>query len=128
MRINMSRWLIILAAVVLSGCTTSTPENERYGSGFIVVNEETWSASHTTPSPFTVIEGEISCGSHPSFGREVYFEPKGYTNESNIGTPLNRSAMDALNQGNLTTNVPYSIKKGADLHEAIQVGLKVCDE
>lgn len=128
MRINMSRWLIILAAVVLSGCTTSIPEDERYGSGFIEVNEKTWGANHTTPYPFTVSEGEISCGSHPSFGRQVYFEPKGYTDESYIGTPLNRSAMNALKQSYLTTNVPYSIKNGANLHEAIQVGLTVCDE
>lgn len=30
--------------------------------------------------------------------------------------------------GRLTSNVPYSVKKGANLSEAVQIGLRVCDE
>ena len=127
MRINMSRWLIAIAPVLLIGCSPSTAEDELYGAGFIIVNEQTWGENHTSPYPFTVA-GEISCGSHPEFGREVYFEPVGYTDESNIGTPLNKSAVDSLDRDNMKANVPYSIKKGADLSDAIQIGLRVCDE
>lgn len=127
MRINMSWWLMAIAPVLLMGCSPSTAEDQFYGSGYIVVDEQTWGENHMTPYPFTA-PGEISCGSHPEFGREVYFEPKGYTDESYIGTPLNKSAVDSLNQANMSANVPYSIKVGADLNEAIQAGLRVCDE
>lgn len=30
--------------------------------------------------------------------------------------------------GHLTSNVPYSVKKRANLSEAVQIGLRVCDE
>ena len=71
-------------------------------------------------------EGEIGCASNLTFGREVYFNPKGYTDESYIGTPLNKSAVDGLKLSSLTPNVPYNVK--ADLNEAVRIGLKVCDE
>lgn len=128
MRVNMSRWLTVVASLAIIGCSTTSSKDETYGSGFVVVSEETWGTDHTTPYPFTVPEGEISCGFHPEFGREVYFEPVGYTDESYIGTPLNKSAVDSLNQANMSANVPYSIKEGADVNEAIEIGLKVCDE
>ena len=128
MRIYMSRRLIVLASVAIIGCSAADSEDEQYGSGFSVVSEETWGTNHTTPYPFTVAEGEISCGSHPAFGREVYFQPKGYTDEFYIGTPLNKSAVNSLNQSNMSPNVPYGIKEDADLNEAIEIGLKVCDE
>ena len=128
MRINMSRWLIAVASVAIIGCSSGTIEDELYGSGFIEVNEQTWGKSYTTPYPFTMPEGEIACASNPAFGREVYFQPKGYTDESYIGTPLNKSAVDGLQLGRLTPNVPYSVKEGADLSEVVQIGLKVCDE
>ena len=128
MRVNMSRWLVAVASVAIIGCSSADSEDDRYGSGFIVVSEATWGKDHTTPYPFTVPEGEISCGSHPAFGREVIFAPKGYTDESYVGTPLNKSAVERLKRSNLISNVPYSIKEGADLSEAIQIGLKLCDE
>ena len=128
MRINMSRWLIVVASMSIIGCSPASSEDETYGSGFVVVSEWAWGVDHTTPYPFTVPKGEISCGFHPEFGREVYFEPVGYTNESNIGTPLNKAAVDSLNQSNMSPNVLYSIKEGADLSEAIQAGLRICDE
>ena len=127
MRINMSRWLIAIASIAIIGCSSGN-KDEMYGSGYIVVNEQTWNESHTTPYPFTVPEGEIGCASNPAFGREVFFNPKGYTDESYVGTPLNKSAVDGLKLGRLTPNVPYSVKKGADLSEAVQIGLRVCDE
>lgn len=124
----MSRWLTVVAFMSIIGCGTASSEDETYGSGFVVVSEWSWRIDHTTPYPFTVPEGEISCGFHPEFGREVYFEPVGYTDESNIGTPLNKAAVDSLKQSNMSSNVPYSIKEGADVNEAIEIGLKVCDE
>ena len=99
-----------------------------YGSGYIVVSEKTWSKNYTTPYPFMVLEGEIGCASNPAYGREVYFHPKGYTDESYIGTPLNRSAVESLKQANMIASVPYNIKEGADLNEAVQISLSVCDE
>lgn len=116
-----------IAPVLIMGCSPSTAEGELYGSGYVVVDESSWGENHTTPYPFTAA-GEISCGFHPEFGREVYFEPEGYIDESNIGTPLNKSAVDSLNHANMSANVPYSIKEGADLNDAIQVGLIVCNE
>ena len=126
MRIYMPRWLIAVVPILLIGCNSSTTKNELYGAGFVVVNEQTWGENYMTPYPFTVAEGEISCGYHPAFGREVYFEPEGYTDESYIGTPLTQSAVDSLEQSNMSSNVPYSIKKGADLREAVEIGLKAC--
>ncbi len=128
MRDNMSRGLITLAIFLLVGCSSGTAEDDLYGAGYVIVNEQTWGDSHTTPYPFTVPEGEISCGSNPIFGREVYFEPKGYTDESYIGTPLNKSAVDALSQADMSANVPYSVKVDVDLNEAVQAGLEVCNE
>ncbi len=128
MRINLPWWLIATAPILLVGCNSDTAKDDLYGAGYIVVDERTWGENYTTPYPFTVPEGEISCGSHPAFGREVYFEPKGYTDESYIGTPLNKSAVDSLNQANMSANVPYSIKENADLSDAIKAGLRVCDE
>lgn len=127
MRINMSRWLIAVASIVIIGCSSDN-KDEMYGSGYIVVSEHTWSKNYKTPYPFTVAEGEIACASNPAFGREVYFHPKGYTDESYIGTPLNKSSVDGLKLSHLTPNVPYSVKVGADLSEAVQAGLRVCDE
>lgn len=77
--------------------------------------------------PFTT-DGEISCGIHPEFGPTVYFDPVGFTDESYIGTPLNKAAAEFLNQAGLTPNVPHSIKKGADLSEARALGLEVCNK
>ena len=127
MRINMSRWLIAVASIVIIGCSSGN-KDEMYGVGYILVSEQTWNENYTTPYPFTVPEGEIGCASNPAFGREVYFHPKGYTDESYIGTPLNKSAIDGLKLSRLTPNVPYSVKEGADLNEAVRIGLKVCDE
>ncbi len=78
MRINMSRWLIAIASIVIIGCSSDN-KDEMYSSGYIVVNEQTWSKNYTTLYPFTVSEGKIGCASNPAFGREVYFHPKGYT-------------------------------------------------
>ena len=128
MRINMSRWLVAVASIVIIGCSSDITEDEMYGSGFIVVNEQTWSKNYTTPYPFTVAEGEIGCASNPAFGREVFFNPNSYTDESYIGTPINKAAVDGLKLSRLTPNVPHSVKEGADLREAVQIGLRVCDE
>ena len=123
----MSRWLIAVASIVIIGCSSGN-KDEMYGVGYIVVNEQTWSKNYTTPYPFTVAEGEIACASNPAFGREVFFHPNGYTDESYIGTPLNKSAVDGLKLNRLTPNVPYNVKERADLNEAVRIGLNVCDE
>jgi len=125
----LPRWLIGIAVLSLAACTSS--QNDSYASqfvsGYVVVHEIFWSADHDTPYPFTT-SGEISCVYYPDFGIEVYFEPVGYIDESSIGTPLNKAAAESLKQAGLVPNVPYSIKKGADLSEAREVGLKMCDE
>lgn len=126
MRINMSGWLIALLALSIIACTP-IPEDESYGSGYVVVNETFWAASNSTPYPFTS-SGEISCVDHQTFGRGVYFEPAGFTDESYIGTPLNKAAVATLEQAGMVPNVPYSIKSGADLSEAVEIGLRVCGE
>ena len=129
MRINLPRWLIGIAVLSLTACTSS--QNDSYASqfvsGYVVVHEMFWSADHDTPYPFTT-SGEISCVYYPEFGIEVYFEPAGYIDESSIGTPLNKAAAESLKKDGMTPNVPYSIKKGADLSEAIEAGLKACGD
>lgn len=96
----MSRWLI--GGVVLLSVTACTPSQDRsYASKFVSGN--------------TVVH-------------EVYFEPAGYSKDSSIGTPLNKAAAKALKRDGMKPNVPYSIKEGADLSEAVEVGLKACDE
>ena len=72
--------------------------------------------------------GEIACSDHVEFGRGVFFAPTGFTDESYVGTPLNNAAANILKLAGITPNVPYRVKDGADLSEAIQLGLKVCDE
>lgn len=127
MRINMPRWLISIAASFLIACSPS--QNDSYArqfvSGDVTVHEAFWATEHNKPYPFTT-SGEISCVYYPDFGIEVYFEPAGYSEDSSIGTPLNKAAAASLKKQGLTPNVPYSIKKGADLSEAREVGLRIC--
>lgn len=112
-----------------SACSSFIEDyDDNYGSGYIEVNESEWESKYNAPYPFTVPNGEISCGVDPKFGRTVYFEPFGFIDESYIGIPLNRSALLLLANSNLKPNVPYSIKKKADLSTAIKIGLKICDE
>ena len=125
MRINLSRWLISVAVLSLAACTPVQEEN--YGYGYVVVHEAFWGAEHDTPYPFTT-SGEITCSDHIELGRGVFFNPVGFTDESYVGTPLNKAAADIIKLSRITPNVPYSVKKGADLSEAREVGLKVCDE
>ena len=129
MRINLPRWLISIAALSLAACAPSHNDSyaSKFVSGYVVVHEIFWSADHDGPYPFTT-SGEISCVYYPELGTAVYFEPAGYIDESSIGTPLNKAAAESLKQAGLVPNVPYSIKKGADLSEAREVGLKACDE
>lgn len=125
----MNKLMLSLSLLLIVACSPVAQEHDDlYGAGFINVNEMQWSLEHSSLYPFTVAYGEISCGFHPAFGREVYFAPEGFTDESYIGTPLNKSAVDGLQLGRLAPNVPYSVKKGHDLSEAVQIGLKVCDE
>ena len=125
----MLRWLISVAVLSLAACTPSKDDSyaSQFVSGYVAVHEMFWSADHDTPYPFTT-SGEISCVYYPEFGIEVYFEPVGYIDESSIGTPLNKAAAKALKRDGMKPNVPYSIKEGADLSEAVEVGLRVCDE
>lgn len=126
MRINLSRWLILSTPLLITACTPAPDQYDEYGTGYIVVHEIFWGADHEKPYPFTV-SGEITCGMGP-FGREVYFEPEGFIDESSIGTPLNKPAQESLKRANMTPNVPYSIEEGADLSDAVEVGLNLCDE
>ena len=127
MRIDMLRWLISVSILSLVGCNSTTDHSREFVSGNVAVHEVFWAKDHDRPYPFTT-SGEISCVYYPTFGTEVYFEPAGFTDESSIGTPLNKAATKSLKQAGITPNVPHSIKNGADLSEAVEVGLKVCDE
>ncbi|OXL24642.1 hypothetical protein CAN34_05550 [Psychrobacter sp. DAB_AL32B] len=122
----MSRWLITLLALSIVSCTPVV-QDENYGAGFVPVHEEFWGADNDTPYPFTA-SGEIGCSYHVEFGRGVFFAPMGFTDESYVGTPLNKAAANIIKVIGVTPNVPYSIKQGADLSEAREIGLKVCDE
>lgn len=102
--------------------------DEYYGAGFIGVDEVLWSFEYATPYPFTVPYGEISCSYHPNIGREVWFAPKGYTDEKYIPTPLNQVAANSLKSSDMRSNVPYSVKDNVDLSTAISTGLNLCDE
>lgn len=100
-----------------------------YGSGYVIVTETFWGFENLKPYPFTVEYGEIVCGQpHAGIGRQVFFLPENLTDESYIGTPLNKAASNSLKQDGDIPNVPYTIKLGADLSEAIQIGLRVCDK
>ena len=127
MRIDMPRWLISIFVLPLIACSPAQDDSHKFVSGYAAVDELFWPADHDTPYPFTT-SGEISCVYYPDFGIEVYFEPVGHIEDASIGTPLNQAAQKALQKAGMTPNVPYSIKKGADLNEAVKVGLKVCDE
>ncbi|OLF40850.1 hypothetical protein [Psychrobacter sp. Rd 27.2] len=122
----MPWWLIVAAALSIVACTPTQDESHKFVSGYTVVHEVFWGADHDTPYPFTT-SGEISCVYYPT-GIEVYFEPAGYSKDSSIGTPLNKAAADALKRDGMEPNVPYSIKEGADLSEAVEVGLRACSE
>ena len=127
MRINLPRWLISIAVLSLAACTPVQDERDKFVSGYVMVHEMFWFADHDDPYPFTT-SGEISCVYYPDFGIEVYFEPAGYIDESSIGTPLNKAAAESLKQAGMVPNVPYSIKNGADLSDAREIGLSLCGE
>ena len=126
---SMNKLMLSLSLLLIAACNPIEQEHDDlYGVGFINVDETQWSLEHSSPYPFTVAYGEISCTSHPSFGREVYFAPDGFTDESYVGIPLNKAAVNSLKHDDMLSNVPYSIKTGADLSVAVNIGLKVCDE
>ncbi len=121
---------LLLFSLASISCTNKVKQdNDLYKAGFVKVSESSWALGNDKPYPFTVENGEIDCGQpHAGIGRQVFFLPERFTDESYIGTPLNKAASDSLKQDGFKTNVPYSIKEGADLSEAIQMGLRVCDE
>lgn len=126
----MNKPTLYLALLVLVSACKPIPQeyDEYYGAGYIGADEVLWGLEHTTPYPFTVPYGEISCSNHPVLGREVQFSPKGYTDEKYVPTPLNQVAANSLQGSGIRSDVPYSVKDGADLTTAIQVGLKLCNE
>lgn len=126
--LGTARIIYPVLTTVLVACMLAGQDDDLYCSGFVEVNETTWLEKHNQAYLFTVRGGEISCGSHPSFGRKIYFEPKGFTGELYIGTPLNKAAAESLKQANIISNVHYSIKQSADLSEAREMSLRVCDE
>ena len=121
----MKKLILATAILALTACTAA--QDDSYGAGFVTVNEFTWHIDNDTPYPFTT-SGEIACSDHVEFGRGVFFAPTGFTDESYVGTPLNKAAANILKLSRITPNVPYSIKKGANLDEAREIGLRVCDE
>lgn len=119
-----SKLLTLITPLLIAACTPV--QKERSGDGYVVVHDVFWGAEHDTPYPFTT-SGEITCSDHIELGRGVFFNPVGFTDESYVGTPLNKAAADIIKLSRITPNVPYSIKKGADLSEAREVGLSLCE-
>lgn len=120
----MKKLILAAATLALTACTTAK-QDDSYGAGFAVVNESTWHINNDTPYPFTT-SGELACSDHVEFGRGVFFAPNGFTDESYVGTPLNKAAANILKVSGIAPNVPYSVKDGVDLSEAIKVGLSLC--
>lgn len=121
--------MIVIALLLVSACSFFTEDHDdNYGAGYINVSESEWGTQHNTAYPFTVPFGEISCGLDVGFGREVYFAPKGYTDEKYISIPLNQAALNSMKAANMVSDVPYAIKEKALLDTAIKIGLNVCDE
>lgn len=120
----MLRWLISVAAALSIAACTSAQDNS-HSTDFVTVNESDWYGEHYTAYPFTV-PGEIVCITHPEYGPSIYFHPIGFTDESYIGTPLNKAADESLKRDGMMPNVPYRVKTRVDLSKAIEVGLKLC--
>ena len=120
----MLRWLISVAAALSIAACTSAQDNS-HSTDFVTVNESDWYGEHYTAYPFTV-PGEIVCITNPEYGPSVYFHPIGFTDESYIGTPLNKAAAESLKRDGMMPNVPYRVKTRVDLSKAIEVGLKLC--
>jgi len=117
--------LALLPIIALTACTNDDNKYE-VSDGFVAVNEQLWLVEHRKPYPFTS-DGEISCGIG-RFGREVYFNPVGFTDEQHVGTPINKAAADSLKTDGMSPNVPYRVKDKADLGEALELGLRVCGD
>lgn len=116
---------MFIVPLLIAACTPV--QKERSGDGYVAVSESDWYSNHYTPYPFTT-SGEITCSDHVELGRGVFFNPVGFTDESYVGTPLNKAAANIIKLSRITPNVPYSIKAGVDLSEAREVGLRVCNE
>lgn len=98
---------MIVALQLITACSFVTEDiGDDYGADYININESEWDSKYNMPYPFTMPDGEISCGLHPKFGREVYFAPKGYTDERYVPTPLNKKASKALDEAGMTSDVP----------------------
>lgn len=59
---------------------------------------------------------------------EIYFYPVGFTDDSYIGTPLNKAATKSLKRDHMTPSVPYLLKRSAGLSTAKDIGLRGRDE
>lgn len=120
---------LTLISLSMMACSFASDEyDESDGAGYIDIEESEWKHTYDTTYPFTVTSGEIACSVHPVSGREVWFAPQGYTHESYIPTPINRVAVESLEEANMMSDVPYSIKEGVDLGMVVKIGLKLCDE
>lgn len=112
--------LICLILLTLTACQPIQIDDD-----LIKVSQSEWAImGNTNPYPFTAEYGEIACSMN-----EVYFFPTDTANdESQIGLPLNRLADDSLKRDNIKPTVANTIKANADLSEAVQVGLDVCNK
>lgn len=91
----------------------------------IEVSEVYWSSyGNVKPYPFTTSYGNIACSLN-----EVSFYPDDTANdESAIGFPLNKLAQIRQKASGVTANVENTIKRDADLSEAIRMGLDRCKQ
>ncbi|KAA0912815.1 hypothetical protein [Psychrobacter sp. ANT_WB68] len=92
---------------------------------YIGVSEVHWSSyGNVKPYPFTTSYGNIACSLN-----EVSFYPDDTANdELTIGFPLNKLAQIRQKTSGVTANVKNTIKRDADLSEAIRMGLDRCKQ
>lgn len=121
-----------LLSLYLSGCTPANhvPENNtgsdkltpypKYNGDTLPINETSWQQLGYSDYPFLTY-GDLAC-----VNNEVYFYPADSFNETAIGTPLNQQAANALATMQLKPTEKNAIKPGANLSQAIKVGLDIC--
>lgn len=120
--------VFISLALAVSACThTEPPPRTIEVNGHklelniesVPVDELQWRFMGLTDYPFTTA-GHIYC-----FNNAVNFAPYPMK-ETDVQQPLNQRAVEQLRLSNLTPTA-NSIKPNADLTQAINIGLKVCD-
>ena len=124
---NFRKIILIILIPNIVACTPvgTPPDNVKsffpiYNGDTLPIDEKSWNSLGYQNYPF-LTNGDLACTSD-----EIYFYPENSFNENAVGTPLNRKAEYSIKQHGWQVNVPYKIKQGADLTQAIKIGLDIC--